>query len=90
MTYDHPASSETVYYTIPHWAIVSLQYSFIARTRLFIYHNCYEKPNVPNEEWKGARWHVSNEFDRDPNKCWKCEKHIPDDIQTIYTLLSME
>lgn len=90
MTYDHPGTSETVLYTIPHWAIVNLQYSVQNKTRLFIYHNCDAIPNATATDWRYARWDPSYYTINSPIKCWTCDKPIPEDIQTLYILLSMK
>lgn len=78
----NPLPGETVLYTIPNWVIIRDNNS-LNKSPFFILHYC-------KNGWEYSHWEYLGAVYKDLNRCWTCQTHIPDEIQTIYTLLDME
>ena len=81
-----PASFEKVVFDKPHWVITI---SLDAPTEVWLAHRCISTGlNTARQTYE---WRVMvPRLMPDKTKCVFCDEKMPDDIQTLYILLSMK
>ena len=85
-----PRKSDKVLYQTKDWAIVQITYDVINVAKLVVFHSCGGLKGLDRRgTWGYSYWDL-HQMGKLKTGCWECKEDYPEDIQTLYVLLSME